>query len=134
MRRQARVWAGDGGTTGASKHLLRGTRSAHAGIHAAPGDASLEQAGNCEEPGRQTGSAPSVTHRDLDGVHVLVVEDTDDSREVLRAEGFGVPIPRVWSRDLRLRDVVEDIRDPWRLPSLLPLGGERRGPPWPPWL
>ena len=26
-----------------------------------------------------------MTHRDLDGVHVLVVEDTDDSREVLRA-------------------------------------------------
>jgi CheY-like chemotaxis protein len=26
-----------------------------------------------------------VPHRDLDGVHVLVVEDTDDSREVLRA-------------------------------------------------
>jgi CheY-like chemotaxis protein len=26
-----------------------------------------------------------VTDRDLDGVHVLVVEDTDDSREVFRA-------------------------------------------------
>lgn len=63
-QRQARAWAGDGGTTGASTHLLRGTRSAHAGIHAAPGDASLEQARNREKPGRQTGSAPSVTHRD----------------------------------------------------------------------
>lgn len=38
-----------------------------------------------EGPDRQTSSAPSVPHRDLDGVHVLVVEDTDDSREVLRA-------------------------------------------------
>ena len=45
----------------------------------------MEQAGNLGEPDRQTGSAPSVPHRDLDGVHVLVVEDTDDSREVLRA-------------------------------------------------
>ena len=25
-----------------------------------------------------------MTHRDLEGVHVLVVEDTDDSREMLR--------------------------------------------------
>ncbi len=55
------------------------------GFMSPPGDASLEQAGNREEPDRQTGSAPSVTHRDLDGVHVLVVEDTADSREVLRA-------------------------------------------------
>ena len=45
----------------------------------------MEQAGNLGEPDRQTGSAPSVPHRDLDGVDVLVVEDTDDSREVLRA-------------------------------------------------
>ncbi len=44
----------------------------------------MEQAGNRTEPGRQTGSAPSVTHRDLDVVHVLVVEDTDDVRDVLR--------------------------------------------------
>jgi CheY-like chemotaxis protein len=45
----------------------------------------LEQAGSREKPDRQTDSAPSVPHRDLDGVHVLIVEDTDDSREVLRA-------------------------------------------------
>ena len=65
-------------------HLLPGTRSAHAGVHVTTG-MRPGQAGNREKPDRQTGSDPSVTDRDLDGVHVLVVEDTDDSREVFRA-------------------------------------------------
>jgi CheY-like chemotaxis protein len=52
-----------------------------------------------------------MAHRDLDGVHVLVVEDTDDSREMLRValEHCGALVTTAASAEEAKR-VLENLR------------------------
>jgi CheY-like chemotaxis protein len=52
-----------------------------------------------------------MAHRDLDGFHVLVVEDTDDSREMLRValEHCGALVTTVASAEEAKR-VLENLR------------------------
>lgn len=57
------------------------------------------------------GNAMASAHRDLDGVHVLVVEDTDDSREMLKIalEYCGALVTAAESAE-RARRVLETLR------------------------
>ena len=51
------------------------------------------------------------SHRDLEGVHVLIVEDTDDSREMLKIvlEYCGALVTAAESAE-RARRILEDLR------------------------
>ncbi len=71
----------------------------------------MDKAENLAAVGRQSTYTRSVAHRDLDGVHVLVVEDTDDSREVLRVvlEYCGALVTTAASAEEAKR-VLENVR------------------------
>jgi len=71
----------------------------------------MDKAENLAAAGRQFTYTRSVAHRDLDGVHVLVVEDTDDSREVLRVvlEYCGALVTTAASAEEAKR-VLENVR------------------------